>query len=60
MRKGMNNGLQELDLTPYRPDGGVRGKLKYAIGKALGRIQLTGFERIGEIGRAWNAAFRNF
>jgi predicted O-methyltransferase YrrM len=60
VRTNMDAGLREVDLTPFRAKSDLKGRLKYAAGRALGRVQLTAFECVGEVERSWNASFRNF
>jgi predicted O-methyltransferase YrrM len=58
LRKNMAASYQPIDLGRYRHDGGT--SLRYRVGAALGRVQLTGFKRVGEPSRPWNAPFTNF
>jgi len=46
IRRNMRYALSEIDLSPYRADQGK--SLRYRIGKATGRSQLTAFRKIGE------------
>jgi len=56
IRSNMKNHLQEIDLSPYR--GGE--SWMYRAAKLLGRVQLTGFQKIGPCKREWNADFSSF
>jgi hypothetical protein len=47
-----------LDLGPYRADRA--SGLRYRAAKALGRVQLTAFQKIGPATRAWNSPYRDF
>jgi hypothetical protein len=47
--------LEELDLSRYRTD-----RLRYRVGRALGKVQLTAFRRTGEVRRAWDSPFVRF
>jgi hypothetical protein len=58
LRSNCRAGLGELDLRPYRADGG-RGAT-YRVARMLGRTQMTAFRRIGKMERDWNAPFRSF
>lgn len=46
IRRNMGYALTEIDLSPYRADHGK--SLRYRVGKAAGRKQLTAFRKIGE------------
>ena len=46
---------KEVDLSQYRSTS-----FKYKLARALNKVQLTAFRRIGEIERHWNAPFRRF
>jgi hypothetical protein len=48
--------LQELDLRPYRRHVGI----VHWVARQIGRVQLTGFRRVGSVDRAWDAAFHRF
>jgi hypothetical protein len=50
--------LKPVDLSRYRADKGT--SLRYHAAKALGRIQLTAFRKIGPWIREWNVQFKNF
>ena len=58
LRSNCGDGLEELDLSPYRGDGGT--SLRYRLARLLGKVQLTAFRRVGRVERAWNAAFHSF
>jgi predicted O-methyltransferase YrrM len=51
------SGLRELNLGPFR---GEHNGLAYAVGRWLGKVQLTAFQRIGPIEREWDANFQSF
>jgi hypothetical protein len=57
--KSLDDGLQEIKLGQYRDESALRG-LRYVLGHALGRIQMSAFRRVGEVIRAWDAPFRDF
>lgn len=48
-------GLAEIDLSAHHPK-----PLRYRAAKLLGRNQMTGFRRVGEVIRAWNSAPLHF
>ena len=50
--------LRRVDLSRYRPDKGK--SLRYRAAKALDRIQLTAFRKIGPWMREWNVRFKDF
>jgi hypothetical protein len=50
-------GLEELDLGRYRDK---RGRFRYQLARALGRVQLTAFRRVGNVERVWDSPFRSF
>lgn len=58
VRANLASRLQEVELSPFRQDGGA--SLRYRIGRAIGRQQLTAFRRIGSMERPWNAKLRQF
>ncbi|HEY6329613.1 MAG TPA: class I SAM-dependent methyltransferase [Blastocatellia bacterium] len=58
IRRNMKSEFAELDLGQYRPDGGR--PLKYKLAKRLGKVQMTGFKRVGPATRNWNASFVDF
>jgi cephalosporin hydroxylase len=56
---GSNCGcLRAVDLRRYRADR--RKSLRYRAAKALGRIQLTAFRKIGPWMRPWDVPLKNF
>jgi predicted O-methyltransferase YrrM len=57
-RANLAGSLEELDLAPFRADGGT--SMRYRLGRALGRKQMTGFRRIGPIERPWDAKLNRF
>ena len=50
--------LRPVDLSRYRADKGT--SLRYRAAKALGRIQLTAFRKIGPWIHEWNVRFKDF
>ncbi len=58
VRSSWRAGLEEMDLGPFRPDGGAT--LKYRAARLLGRTQMTAFRKVGQIARPWNAPFKRF
>lgn len=58
LRTNWRGGLKELDLAPYRGPG--RRTDLYRIARALGRVQLTAFQRVGRVEREWDAPFVAF
>jgi hypothetical protein len=50
--------LRSVDLSRYRSDKG--NSLRYRAAKALGRIQLTAFRKIGPWIREWSVRFKDF
>lgn len=50
-------GLVEYDLSQWRK---IRKPLKYAVARCLGKIQLTAFQRTGDVERNWDAPFHRF
>ncbi len=58
VRANLSQALSEINLSPYRNDGGK--SLKYRAAKALGRTQMTAFLRIGPPGRAPTATMKDF
>lgn len=57
IRRNCAASFDEVDLEPYR--GGGRS-LRYATAKLLGRVQLTGFRKIGAVPRSGFLEFREF
>jgi hypothetical protein len=58
IRSNLAGSLDEVDLSPYRPDQGR--SVHYRIARRLGRVQLTAFRRVGNVVREWNAELRGF
>jgi predicted O-methyltransferase YrrM len=58
IRSNLKSSLQELDLSPFRADGGK--SLVYRAAKAAGQTQLTAFQKGGELTRPYNVTFTNF
>ena len=58
VRANLAAGLAEVDLGPYRADGGKGAT--YRVARLLGRTQMTAFRRVGPVDRAWDARFRPF
>ena len=58
MRASLQSSLQELDLSPFRPDQGK--SLKYKLARLSGQVQMTAFQRKGAVPRPWNARFNDF
>lgn len=58
VRGNCGAGLEEMDLGPYRADGGTA--LRYRIARMFGKVQMTAFRRVGRIERAWNAPLHSF
>ncbi|MBI4470317.1 MAG: class I SAM-dependent methyltransferase [Acidobacteria bacterium] len=52
------DSYRQLDLTGHRPPAAQT--LKYRIGQRFGRVQLTGFQKIGKSRRPWNAPLVRF
>ena len=48
--------LEELDLSRYRQ----KGQFVYLAAHWCGKVQLTTFRRVGNVERAWDAAFHSF
>jgi predicted O-methyltransferase YrrM len=47
----------EVDLSPYRPDG---QSVRYKIGRQLGKTQLRAFRRTATPSRPWDTALHDF
>lgn len=60
VRRNMKHAFRELDLSAYRDNMSASDRLKYSAAKAMGRVQLVAFERIGDPVRAWNSPFVAF
>jgi len=58
LRTSTRGALEELDLSHYRETRQER--FIYSIGRRLGKVQLTAFQRSGNIERSWNAPFHQF
>jgi hypothetical protein len=48
------SALEELNLYRYRDNG----QLTYRLARALGKLQLTAFRRIGKVERAWDSPYQ--
>lgn len=57
IRSNWSGRLEEVDLSPYREDG---GSLRYRVAKAWNRTQLRAFRKIAPGPRTWDAPFRDF
>ena len=58
VRRNMQHLLTELDVSPYRADGGR--PVRYRAARALGRVQLTAFRKTGSDRRAYDAKLASF
>lgn len=58
IRRNFDSTFRPMNLDRYRSDGGAN--LRYRIAKALGRVQLTAFQKVGPTTRAWNSPLRDF
>jgi hypothetical protein len=58
IRKNCKLSFREIDLSPYRPK--ADNMLSYRAARALGKIQLTGFQKVGNASRSLDSAFNNF
>ncbi len=59
IRRNQKHCLEEIDLSPFRPDD--RSARKWRIARALGRAQLIAFGRRGEVERnEWHIPLRQF
>lgn len=56
--KALKDSFEEVDLSPYRFDGGR--SVKFHAAKLTGRVQLRGFRKIGPGSRPWNAPYVDF
>ena len=54
----LREGFRELDLSPFRADGGRT--LKYRAARMLGKVQLRAFEKTGDSERHIGSAFVDF
>jgi hypothetical protein len=52
------HALQEVNLADYYPKGKLR--LRYLVGRIIGKCQLTAFRLVGHMDRVWNAHLSNF
>jgi cephalosporin hydroxylase len=57
LRTNLRGALKELDLSKYREE---RGRVTYRVARYFGKVQLTAFRRVGNVERAWDAAFHSF
>ena len=57
LRRNCKAGLREMDLTAFRTR---RGGLPYRLARRLGKVQLTAFQRVGSVERAWNSQLIGF
>jgi hypothetical protein len=48
--------LRRVDLSAYRQSGGIR----YRVASWLGHAQMTAYQRVGDVDRAWNSQFIAF
>ena len=58
VRRNMRHLLEEVDVSPYRADGGQ--PIRYRAARALGRVQLTAFRKTGGGRRLYNAKLAPF
>ena len=58
IRRNLGSSFVELNLGPYRADGGA--SIKYRAAKMLARTQMTAFRHAGSAVRPWNATFAQF
>lgn len=58
IRSTLKSSLREVDLSPFRADGGK--SLVYRAAKLAGQTQLVAFQRVGLLPRPYNASFINF
>lgn len=56
--KALKDSFEEVDLGPYRYDGGR--SVKFHAAKLAGRVQLRGFRKIGSGIRPWDAPYVDF
>jgi hypothetical protein len=57
IRKNLPHSLRELDLSPYRRH---QSKFVYRVACAIGKSQLTAFQKIAGPLREWNCSYRDF
>ncbi|HWK50533.1 MAG TPA: class I SAM-dependent methyltransferase [Steroidobacter sp.] len=60
VRRNMLHAFREIGLEGYRDMTTTADRLKYRAARALGRIQLVAFERIGDPVRTWDSPFTAF
>lgn len=60
VRRNMRHAFREIDLSKYRDMTTAAERLKYRAARALGRLQLVGFERVGDPVRAWDSPLVGF
>lgn len=60
IRRNQGHAFKDLDLSGLRNSSGSWSEWKYRIGRALGRVQLTAFERTGNVPRDWDSRFIDF
>lgn len=58
IRANWSHGLEELNLSPFRADGGRN--LRYRFARQLGRAQLTAFKKISDVKRPAQSVIRDF
>lgn len=56
--RNLNGTFKEVELGPYRMDGGKR--LRYRVARLLGKTQLRAFQKTGAAERNWDAPFVDF
>src|SRR5438045_1763221 len=56
VRRNLRHCLEPMDMCPFHPDKSLR----YRAARALGRIQLTGFKKVGELARPHGYDLKNF
>ena len=56
VRRNLGHCLEQMDLRPFHPDKSLR----YRAARALGRIQLTGFKKVGALERPHGYDLKNF
>lgn len=59
IRTNMRHALRRT-LKPFAPRRGGASRLKYHVARAVGRVQLAAFQRIGDPVRRWDTAFSAF
>jgi len=58
VRRNMRHRLEEIDVAPYRADGGR--PIRYRVAKMMDRVQLTAFRKIGADRRPYDAKLVSF